>query len=152
MCYELSFAHDLPPGHDLDEVWGTEEAMNVTDLGLALCGYKEHSVSCNNRECTAPQNLLKIIPLPVYNGMPHTTMQLQETWNFLFKCLQVDHADWASVTPNRCNAMPIMLLPIKGALYRIWCGVNRLGDSGVKVVSIDSAVLLLLLSRRVSYC
>ena len=22
----------------------------------------------------------------------------------------------------------------KGALYRIWCGVNRLGDSGVKVV------------------
>ena len=24
--------------------------------------------------------------------------------------------------------------PLKGALYRIWCGVNRLGDSGVKVV------------------
>ena len=23
---------------------------------------------------------------------------------------------------------------IKGALYRIWCGVNRLGDSGVKMV------------------
>ena len=23
---------------------------------------------------------------------------------------------------------------IKGALYRIWCGVNKLGDSGVKVV------------------
>ena len=23
---------------------------------------------------------------------------------------------------------------LKGALYRIWCGVNRLGDSGVKVV------------------
>ena len=22
----------------------------------------------------------------------------------------------------------------KGALYRIWCGVNKLGDSGVKVV------------------
>ena len=22
----------------------------------------------------------------------------------------------------------------KGAMYRIWCGVNRLGDSGVKVV------------------
>ena len=22
----------------------------------------------------------------------------------------------------------------KGALYRIWCGVNRLGDSGVNVV------------------
>ena len=24
--------------------------------------------------------------------------------------------------------------PVKGALFRIWCGVNRLGDSGVKVV------------------
>ena len=23
---------------------------------------------------------------------------------------------------------------VKGALYRIWCGVNRPGDSGVKVV------------------
>ena len=23
---------------------------------------------------------------------------------------------------------------IKGALYRIWCGLNRLGDSGVKVM------------------
>ena len=23
---------------------------------------------------------------------------------------------------------------LKGALYRIWCGMNRLGDSGVKVV------------------
>ena len=25
-------------------------------------------------------------------------------------------------------------IALKGALYRIWCGVNRLGDSGVKVV------------------
>ena len=25
-------------------------------------------------------------------------------------------------------------VPVEGALYRIWCGVNRLGDSGVKVV------------------
>ena len=36
----------------------------------------------------------------------------------------------------------------KEALYRIWCGVNRLGDSGVN----DSAILQLLLTRRVSYC
>ena len=27
-----------------------------------------------------------------------------------------------------------MTMGLKGALYRIWCGVNRLGDSGVKVV------------------
>ena len=25
-------------------------------------------------------------------------------------------------------------VPVEGALYRIWCGVNRLGDSCVKVV------------------
>ena len=25
------------------------------------------------------------------------------------------------------------LTKLNGALYRIWCGVNRLGDSGVKV-------------------
>ena len=52
---------------------------------------------------------------------------------------------------------------VNGALHRIqilcrrytfwiWCGVNRLGDSGVKVVWIYSAILQLLLSRRVSYC
>ena len=28
----------------------------------------------------------------------------------------------------------LMFWVLKGALYRIWCGVNRLGDSGVKVV------------------
>ena len=40
----------------------------------------------------------------------------------------------------------------KEALYIIWCGVHRLGDSGVKVVLIDSAILQHLLPRRVSYC
>ena len=30
---------------------------------------------------------------------------------------------------NKCT-----LVCFEGALYRIWCGVNRLGDSGVKVV------------------
>ena len=25
---------------------------------------------------------------------------------------------------------------VKGALYRMWCGVNRFGDSGAKVVCI----------------
>ena len=28
----------------------------------------------------------------------------------------------------------IIDISFKGALYRIWCGMNRLGDSGVKVV------------------
>ena len=41
---------------------------------------------------------------------------------------------------------------IKGALYRIWCGVNRLGDSGVNRLDDTSAFVIpagqLLLTRR----
>ena len=40
----------------------------------------------------------------------------------------------------------------KGALYRIWCGVNRLGDSGVNRLCDTSAFVIpvgqLLLTRR----
>ena len=39
---------------------------------------------------------------------------------------------------NNCLFMQMHSLKfhdlVKGALYRIWCGVNRFGDSGVKVV------------------
>ena len=31
---------------------------------------------------------------------------------------------------------------VKGALYRIWCGVNRLGDSGVNRLSDTSALVI----------
>ena len=41
---------------------------------------------------------------------------------------------------------------LKEALYRIWCGVNRLGDSGVKRLGDTSAfvnpTVQLLLTRR----
>ena len=50
------------------------------------------------------------------------------------------------VRPERITLNSIHPL-FKEALYIIWCGVNRLGDSGVKVVWIDSAILQLLLSR-----
>ena len=40
---------------------------------------------------------------------------------------------------------------IKGALYRIWCGVNRLGDSGMNRLGDTSALVIpagqLLLTR-----
>ena len=41
-----------------------------------------------------------------------------------------------SITIVLWSATPSTALSflIKGALYIIWCGVNRLGDSGVKVV------------------
>ena len=43
-------------------------------------------------------------------------------------------------------------LQIKDALYRIWCGVNRLGDSGVNRLGDTSAFVnpasQLLLTRR----
>ena len=35
-----------------------------------------------------------------------------------------------------------MVNPFKGALYRIWCGVNRLGDSGVNRLSDSSAFVI----------
>ena len=41
---------------------------------------------------------------------------------------QTTIAESIHTTPNSIQC------PFKGALYRIWCGVNRLGDSGVKVV------------------
>ena len=34
----------------------------------------------------------------------------------------------------RETIIAIITQNLKGALYRIWCGVNRLGDSGAKVV------------------
>ena len=37
---------------------------------------------------------------------------------------------WAWVSAHQARSFRFL----KGALYRIWCGVNRLGDSGVKVV------------------
>ena len=43
-------------------------------------------------------------------------------------------------------------LKIKAGLYRIWCGVNRLGDSGVHTLGDTSAFVnpagQLLLTRR----
>ena len=35
---------------------------------------------------------------------------------------------------NVMNGLHEKCQSVKGALYRIWCGVNRLGDSGVNVV------------------
>ena len=34
----------------------------------------------------------------------------------------------------KSGAIDDLVSSFKGALYKIWCGVNRLGDSGVKVV------------------
>ena len=50
---------------------------------------------------------------------------------------------------NCCNALELAL---KGALYRIWCGVNRLSDNGVNRLGDTSAFVIpagqLLLTRR----
>ena len=35
---------------------------------------------------------------------------------------------------NLTRSAIVRVFSIKGALYIIWCSVNRLGDSGVKVV------------------
>ena len=48
-------------------------------------------------------------------------------WNKLSE--ECVHASSVNMFKNRID-----MYLVKGALYRIWCGVNRLGDSGVKVV------------------
>ena len=40
---------------------------------------------------------------------------------------------------------------IKEALYRIWCGANRLGDSGVHTLDNNSAVIYVTKSRTGNY-
>ena len=48
--------------------------------------------------------------------------------------------------------MPEEVKDLKGALYRIWCGVNRLRESGVNRLGDTSAFVIqasqLLLTRR----
>ena len=51
--------------------------------------------------------------------------------------LDVRKFSFSQMTINLWNKLPaecVQASSVKGALYRIWCGVNRLGDSGVKVV------------------
>ena len=45
------------------------------------------------------------------------------------RCLRFDRKDVIQLC-----VLPVIPYEVKGALYRIWCGVNRLGDSSVKVV------------------
>ena len=51
-----------------------------------------------------------------------------------------------------CAVLPSVLSSVKAGLYRIWCGVNRLGDSGMNTLGDTSAFVnpagQLLLSRR----
>ena len=46
----------------------------------------------------------------------------------------VDHDVLVTRLEQRYGVTGCAIAWIKGALYRIWCGVNRLGDSGVNVV------------------
>ena len=49
-------------------------------------------------------------------------------------------------------AQSVAVMTIKDALYRIWCGANRLGNSGVHTLGDNSACVnpvgQLLLTRR----
>ena len=54
--------------------------------------------------------------------------------------------------PRRCADCRYLGVQFKEALNRIWCGVNRLGDSGVNILGDTSAFVnpagQLLLTRR----
>ena len=43
------------------------------------------------------------------------------------------------MTTVKLRLCPIQIIHIKEGLYRIWCGVNRLGDSGVHTLGDTSA-------------
>ena len=45
-----------------------------------------------------------------------------------------DHSDIKRLASLPCSNTLMIYLSVKGALYGIWCGVNRLGDIGVKAV------------------
>ena len=57
-------------------------------------------------------------------------------WHVLFiMAISVDRFSLPTLLDGaQFHGMEITLTRLKGALYRIWCGVNRLGDIGVTVV------------------
>ena len=86
----------------------------------------------------------------LYNALllPHINYYLV-TWGYQCKrinILQKRAIRLITLSKYNCHTAPLFkklklltikdmlaLQELKGALYRIWCGVNRLGDSGVKV-------------------
>ena len=91
----------------------------------------------------------KLVILNVY--LPYDNNSFESLDNFR----QILGEISAIVQDGNANELVIVMgdfnADFKGALYRIWCCVNRLGDSGVKVVLIDTAIFQLLLSRRRSH-
>ena len=61
-------------------------------------------------------------------------------------------AHYLGHSSNHCSVMTSVFVIFKEGLYRIWCGVNRLGDSGVNTHGDTSAfvnpTVQLLLTRR----
>ena len=95
--------------------------IDIVKLRSACIMYKAHKK-------LLPNNLHLLISLESYRN--HTTRQ-SNTFKQVFarttlksQCISVQGIQlWNSLENS-----------IKGALYRIWCGMNRLGDSGAKVV------------------
>ena len=65
-------------------------------------------------------------------GHTHPCAAIQ--WNLLGRVRRQGLAQDHGLVPDHGLVHSISGCLFKGALYRIWCGVNRLGDSGVKVV------------------
>ena len=59
--------------------------------------------------------------------LSHSFIFTPEPWSSRQNDADQDEGKGKGELANSC-------LSLKGALYRIWCGVNRLGDSGLKVV------------------
>ena len=131
---------------------------NMTKAAIKRC------VPCQAAISQTTYEPLKMTPLPealwcelstdFYGPLPSGEYLVVIVINLLtgFKRVSINQMVTLNQMRNFGKCSPCVPSPLKGALYRIWCGVNILGDSGVKVVWIVSAILQLLLSRRVSYC
>ena len=79
--------------------------------------------------------------LLMYLSIDNPTVEICDNFIYLgitFYC-KLKWSNHCTLIVSKCKQRLFFLLllnsfGVKGALYRIWCGVNRLGDSGVKVV------------------
>ena len=76
----------------------------------------------------------------------------EERQNQKRTCERISESSTSDNEDHREKAKVVRTCICKAGLYRIWCGVNRLGDSGVHTLSDTSAFVnpasQLLLTRR----
>ena len=127
--------------------WELSKTVNEIDLVVTMSANMKVSEQCRiaaskgnqilgmiRRNITYKENSL-IVPLYKAIVRPHLEYCIQ-AWNpYLRKEIHMREKIQRRATKLIPGLRDLRYEErLKGALYRIWCGVNRLGDSGVKVV------------------